>query len=369
MTSYKDAGVDVIAGDSASRTAYLAAAKTFASRKGMVGAPVFEEGGYAGLLDMGDYYLVMTDDGTGTKIDVALASGTCTHLGSDLLAMVADDAVCTGAEVIAVSNTIDIAKVDPKVIGDLLEGLSRACSGQKIVIPAGEIAEVPGAVHSATWSATAIGIVAKDRVLTPERIAPGDIILSLREYGARSNGFSLIRKILSEKFGKEWWRQQLPKDLRKRIHEKTNKRTDNCWSDLVLTPSTVYHAAILALVGRYGEPRAVEVKGVAHITGGGIPSKLRRVLTSSKCGAHLTDLWEPALWLQEVASMGKVPTDEYYRTWCMGNGMMVIVDPADVEKSLKILESQGMEAKVAGTVTEDPTIVVHAIDATVQQFA
>jgi phosphoribosylformylglycinamidine cyclo-ligase len=147
MTTYKDSGVDVAAGDKASKSAYDAAASTFASRKGMIGCPVYEEGGYAGMLDMGEYYLVMTDDGTGTKIDVALAAGNCKTLGSDLLAMVTDDAVCTGAEVIAVSNTIDIAKVDPKIIADLMHGLSDACTKQKIVIPAGEIAEVPGAVY------------------------------------------------------------------------------------------------------------------------------------------------------------------------------------------------------------------------------
>lgn len=346
MTTYKDSGVDVEAGDSASTSAYKAAAATFSSRKGMIGAPVYEEGGFGGLLDMGDYYLVMTDDGTGTKIDVALAAENCKTLGADLLAMVADDAVCTGAEVIAVSNTIDIAKVDPKMIADMMQGLSEACTKQKIVIPAGEIAEVPGAVHSATWSATAIGIVAKDRVIDTAKIAPGDAVIALKENGARSNGFSLIRKILSEKFGKTWWKEP----------------TNSTWGDLVLTPSVVYHSAVLELIGRYGKKRPIWVKGIAHITGGGIGSKFRRVLKTSGCGAILDNLFAPPEWLIEIAAMGKVPTKECYKTWCMGNGMLVVVDAKDVAQALSLLKLSSVEAKVCGKITKEPVMVIQGSD-------
>lgn len=359
MTTYKDSGVDVAAGDSASKAAYSAAAKTFASRKGMIGAPVFEEGGYAGFLDMGDYYLVMTDDGTGTKIDVALAAGNCETLGSDLLAMVTDDAVCTGAEVIAVSNTIDIAKVDPKVIGDLMQGLSDACSAQKIVIPAGEIAEVPGAVHSATWSATAIGIVAKDRVIDTGKIAVGDAVIALKENGARSNGFSLIRKILSEKFGKEWWKQ---------IANHQSQIANRSWGDLVLTPSVIYHSAILDLIGRHGKKCVINVKAVSHITGGGIGSKFRRVLKKNGLGAKLTNLFDPPAWLTEIAAMGNVETEECYKTWCMGNGMLIVVDPNNAQEAIATLKKSGIEAKVCGEITKDPAIVVKGFDGSIMKF-
>ncbi|OGJ59421.1 hypothetical protein A2881_05540 [Candidatus Peribacteria bacterium RIFCSPHIGHO2_01_FULL_55_13] len=366
MTTYKDSGVDVAAGDKASKAAYNAAASTFASRKGMIGAPVFEEGGYAGFLDMGDYYLVMTDDGTGTKIDVALAAGNCKTLGSDLLAMVTDDAVCTGAEVIAVSNTIDIAKVDPKIIGDLMRGLSDACTAQKIVIPAGEIAEVPGAVHSATWSATAIGIVAKDRVIDTGKIAVGDAVITLKENGARSNGFSLIRKILSEECGKEWWgeRGQGP-TLRQSSGQGAKGAT---WGELVLTPSVVYHAAILELIGRHGKKPVINVKGIAHITGGGIGSKFRRVLKKTGLGATLTDLFDPPEWLTEIAAMGNVATEECYKTWCMGNGMLIVVDPKDAQEAITNLKKSGIEAKICGEITKDSAIMVKAFDGSILKF-
>jgi phosphoribosylformylglycinamidine cyclo-ligase len=370
MTTYKDSGVDVTAGDNASKAAYNAAASTFASRKGMIGEPVFEEGGYAGLLDMGDYFLVMTDDGTGTKIDVALAAGNCTTLGSDLLAMVTDDAVCTGAEVIAVSNTIDIAKVDLKVIGDLMEGLSNACSAQKIVIPAGEIAEVPGAVHSATWSATAVGIVAKDQVINTKNIAPGDAVIALKENGARSNGFSLIRKILSEKLGKEWWKK-IANPTSAPAFAETSRKSGNrqsSWGDLVLTPSVVYHAAILELIGRYGKKRTINVKGIAHITGGGIPSKFRRTLKKSGCGAILDNLFAPPDWLTEIVTMGNVTTEECYKTWCMGNGMLIVVNKEDAEQSVALLKKQNIDAKVCGVITEDSAIAITTSEGSVLAF-
>lgn len=360
MTTYKDSGVDIAAGDKASKAAYAAAAATFASRKGMIGAPVFEEGGFGGLLDMGDYYLVMTDDGTGTKIDAALEAKNAKTLGYDLLAMVADDAVCTGAEVIAVSNTIDIAKVDATLIKEMMEGLSKASVEQKIVIPAGEIAEVPGSVKSAVWSATAIGIVAKDRLIDPKKIAVGDTVIALKENGARSNGFSLIRKILRDKYGTEWW---------KKTRDEGRGTSDETWGNLVLTPSTIYHTAILALIGRYGEKRSIDVKGISHITGGGIPSKFRRILKKSGLGAKLDQLWTAPEWLMEVAKLGKVESKEQWSTWCMGNGMLIVVSANETDRAVTILNKAGAAAQICGTIVKDSKISVHASDGSMLDFS
>jgi phosphoribosylformylglycinamidine cyclo-ligase len=348
MTTYKDAGVDIQAGDRASRSAYEHAASTFASRKGMVGEPVLEHDGFGGLLNMGEYYLVQTDDGTGTKIDLAYEVGRFDTLGYDLLAMVVDDAVCTGAEVISVSNCIDVPKVEPQIIDALLKGLAEACTVQRVVIPAGEIAEVPGAVTRAVWSATAVGVVAKDRVMQPKTIKPGDAVITLRDSVARSNGFSLVRKILSDTHGKEWCNMEW--------------RNGTTWGQILLTPSVIYHAAILSLIGRYGEKRAVDVKGIAHITGGGIPSKFRRILKATGFGATLTDLWEPHDAMKDLIALGSVQTEEAYRTWNMGNGMMIVVDERNVDESIALLKTQGIEAKRAGTITKDPTIVISAWD-------
>lgn len=357
MTTYRDAGVNISEGDRASALAYAHAAETFASRKGRIGEPVFEKDGYGGFLNMGDYYLVLSDDSTGSKIDLAFDVGKFDTLGYDLAAMVADDAVCTGAESIAISNTIDVPKIDVQIIDQLMGGLAKACTGQKIAVPAGEIAEVPGAVARGVWSATVIGIVAKDRVLKPETIKPGDAILALKDAGMRSNGFSLLRKILSDKFGEQWYNEPWKNGgATKRL----SKAKSASWGEVLLTPSVIYSSAILSLIGRFKEPVNVPVKGVAHITGGGIPSKFKRVLKKSGCGAALTDLWPPHEALLDAIKIGKVPVEEAYRTWHMGSGMLVIVEEKNAEKAISLLTKNGIQAKRAGTVTKDPIIVIKA---------
>ena len=130
----------------------------------------------------------------------------------------------------------------------------------------------------------------------------------------------------------------------------------------MLTPSVVFTNAILALTGRFGKPVNVPVKGVAHVTGGGIPSKLKRVLKKSGFGADLTDLWQPHPAMLELIKIGNVQTEEAYRTWNLSNGMMVILDQQSVKPALEILKEQGIQAKVAGKVIEDPNIRILAFD-------
>jgi len=350
MTDYKDAGVDIEQGDKASASAYKHAVSTFASRKGMIGEPVLEEDGFAGFLDMGDYYLVQSDDSTGTKIDLAFSVGKFDSLGYDLVAMVTDDAVCTGAEPISISNTLDVPCIDPTIVDQLMSGLAKACGEQKIVVPAGEIAEVPGAVEKGVWSATVVGIVEKDKVLKPETIEAGDVIISLKSAGPRCNGYSLIRKILEGKLNEEW-------------------RNGQTWGEVMLTPSIIYSSKLLELLGRFGEELKVNVKGLAHITGGGIPSKLGRTLKKSGLGAELTDLWAPHDALIDVIKLGEVATDEAYKTWNMGNGMMVIVSKDEADKALEMLNGGNIEAKHAGKIIEESVITLKAFDGEELKFS
>lgn len=337
VTTYSDAGVDIQRGDAASACAYAHARGTHASRMGKIGAPVPEhEGGFAGLLDMGSYFLVQTSDGTGTKMELAEQFSAYASLGRDLLAMVADDAVCTGAEVIGVSNTLDVPKADVAAIDPLLRGLSVACAEQGIAMTGGEIAEVPGSVSLPVWNATAVGILEKPRLLRPESIVPGDTVLALRERGCRSNGFSLIRRVLRTA-ERAWGEEELRELLR---------------------PSTIYHAALLALLGRFGEQRRVPLKGLAHITGGGIPSKLRRILKKAGYGAALHDLWPPPPVLVDLMTAGNIAQEEAYRTFCMGNGMLAVLSTEEATRALALLQGAGIEARVAGVITCDPAIVI-----------
>lgn len=338
---YTQAGVNIAAGDVASSLAGKLAATTFPGRKGKIGRPVRLPGGFAGALDFGDFYIVTCDDGTGTKMAVAEAIGKFDTLGYDLAAMVTDDAVCLGAEVISVSNTLDCPKVDKKIVGDLLKGLAKACKEQKIVIPGGEIAEVGKTVNGLVWNATAIGVVEKKKIIDGSKIKPGDVIISLKENGLRSNGFSLARYILQKKFGKNYFNKKF----------KGKK-----WGELLLTPSKIYHSAILDLVGRYKQKAKVKIKGVVHITGGGIAGNLPRVFRNKKLGAHLPNLWEPSKWIRELICLGKVSEEEAREVWNLGNGMLVIVSPKDVDKTLKILKKNKIAARVAGEINNSGKI-------------
>ena len=342
MATYKESGVDVELGDQCSKLAYEAAKGTFAGRKGMIGEPVMEEGGFTGLLDMGEYYLIQNDDGVGTKIEVAEKMKKFDTLGYDLIAMVADDGVCVGAEVFSVTNTLDAPKLDSKMAEGLMAGLKKAALEQKIVVPGGELAELGDMLNGPVWNATAVGIVEKNKVINGADIQEGDAILALKSDGIRSNGLSLARMILKEKFGDDWIDQ-----------EYSDGRT---WGEVILTPSKIYHRAILNLIGGYKQERKFNVKGIIHNTGGGIKGNLPRLLKKKNLGAELTNLPKPHEFMLKLQEMGNVSDEEAYKTWNMGVGMLIVVNPSDTDKILEALKNEGVEAVLAGCVTSNPEI-------------
>jgi phosphoribosylformylglycinamidine cyclo-ligase len=342
MTTYKESGVDVELGDRCSGAAYAAAKGTFAGRAGMVGQPVTDEGGFAGLLDMGDFYLVQNDDGVGTKIEVAEKMRKFDTLGYDLVAMVADDAVCLGAEVISVSNTLDAPKLDAGMVEGLMAGLQKAALEQKIVVPGGELAELGSALNGNVWNATAVGIVAKDRVITGAGIQAGDAVIGLKSAGIRSNGMSLARMILQEAFGENW------------VSEKYDE--SRTWGEVILTPSKIYHAAVLNIIGRYGEKKTHSLKGIVHNTGGGIRGNLPRLLKKHGFGARLDSLIKPHEFMLKLMELGKVSKEEAYKTWNMGVGMMMVTGSEGAEDIVEAFLKQDIDAQVIGMVTEGQEI-------------
>ncbi len=335
MATYKQAGVDISMGDKCSKIAYAAAKATFNSRKGMIGRPVMLEGGFAGALDFGDFYLVQNCDGVGTKIAVAEQIQKFDTLGYDLLAMVADDAVCIGAETVAITNTIDTNKVSDKVVKGLMKGLMKACKEQKVVIPGGEIAELSDTMNGNSWNATALGIVEKRKYITGKNIKPGDKIIALKSRGFRSNGFTLVRFVLEKGLGKNWAGKSF-----------SGKKT---WGEAVLTPSLIYSDALLELLGRYGEKRVCSVKALAHVTGGGIPGNITRV--TGKYGAVLDNLYEPHKMMLELQKMGKVADKEAYKSWNMGVGMIIISN--EFGKIEKIMNRHKIDARIIGEVSKE----------------
>lgn len=341
MSTYKDAGVNIEKGDEASKIAYEAAKNTFVSRKGMIGEPLVDEGGFAGLLDMGNFYLVQNDDGVGTKMVIAEKIGKYDTLGYDLICMVADDAICVGAETISVTNTMDVDKVDKEKISPLMSGLEKAAKEQKIVIPGGEIAELGSMSNGYIWNATAVGVVEKDKIINGKNITPGDKLIGLYSPGFRSNGFSLVRHILSESFGDNY------------ENEKFDERT---YAEATLTPSIIYQDALLQIHGRYGKKPQADMKGIAHITGGGIPGNITRILKNKNLGANITNAFEPDLIVLKLQELGNVSDVEAYQTWNMGVGMIIVSNDADF--IINSLEKNGIQSKIIGEVTENPEVKV-----------
>lgn len=350
IKKYAAAGVNIAEGDAASEIAGKFAVSTFPGRKNKIGAPVKLAGGFAGILDFGKYYLVTGDDGVGTKMEVAERVGKFDSLGADLLAMVADDAICLGAEVVSITNTLDAQKLDRKIVGQLLKGLAKVCREQKIVIAGGELAEIGQAINGMVWNATAIGVVEKKKIILGDKIKPGDAIIALKENGLRSNGFSLARKILQDNFGKNWHKTK-PALAEAGVQDKT-------WGELLLTPSKIYHSAILELVGRFETKRKIEVRGICHVTGGGIEGNLPRILKTKKLGARLDNLWPAPKFVEELIRIGKVDLDEAREVWNLGNGMLVVVAQKDVAQTLKVLKKNKIAARVAGTITNSGKIEI-----------
>jgi len=364
MTTYEDAGVHNDLKREASKVLYEAAKKTWENRKGNLGEIITPTDSFSGLRGMRVGGLPMTTicnlgfDGVGTKMEIGERIDKHNTIAFDLFAMVVDDAVVRGAEPVLVGSILDVNSLKApdetaymKQLDQLADGYVKAAKAANVAVVNGEIAELGARVSgygafNYNWGAGILWFANENRAITGKKIRLGHEIVALREYGPRSNGLSLMRKTLADMYCPEW--------------HKTPE--GNALAEQVLRPSTIYCTAISEMFGgALGEPKVDDIAGVAHITGGGIPEKLARVLEPSECGAALDNLWEPPhimRLLKETGTKAKGPVsdEDAYKTWNMGNGMLVITSRSyDV---IKIAEKHGLEAQVVGEVTGTPTIQI-----------
>lgn len=321
-----------------SQTAYRWAKKTFDARDGKGGQVDRSlNASFASILSVGGKRVGVTSDGIGTKVEVAERIGVYDTLGHDLLSMVADDLAANGIEPAALTNILDVDRLDERVVDALMRGLSQACLEAGVAVVGGEIAELGprvggwGAGMHFNWCATALGLLpdALERPIDGSGCASGDAVVAVREHGLRSNGFTLARSILTGAHGERW-------------HEARCPATGGSWGEALLTPSRVCCALVRALV-----EGGVVPHGVAHVTGGGVPDKLGRVLGARGLGAFLEHPFEPPAFVQELVGMGKVPAQVAWRHWNMGHALLLVLAPKDVEKALAVA-SRGFEARRAG---------------------
>lgn len=358
--TYGQVGVDVDVEAKAARILFEAAKSTWANRQGKLGDVIIPFDNFAGLRYVAIGNLpagtVMSggSDGVATKAEFAERAKTYDTLGYDLMAMVCDDAVIRGGEPILVKSVLDVNTLGQddsrlEYIRQLAAGYVAAAKEAGVAVINGELAQLNDRARdmerfSLDWSADVTWFAHESRLITGLKIRPGDSLIGLRETGLRCNGISLVRRLLSAQYGDHWERERIG---------------DSRLIDLALQPSSIYSAAVVDMFGGYdlaAKPKAV-LHGAAHITGGGIPEKLGRVLKASALGAVIDDPFEPSPLLTHCQEIGEVSEREAYRAWNMGQGMILISPlPAAV---IQVAMSHGIEAKVIGNVVKSPAIEIH----------
>jgi phosphoribosylformylglycinamidine cyclo-ligase len=346
MMAAAPTGVDLGLGDRCSRRAFRWAERSFEARRDKTGFPLFGgAGSFSNWMDYGPLQVAMTCDGIGTKAEIAERTGIYSTLGYDLVAMVADDLVANGIEPINLVNVLDVDKPDEDIVDQLMQGLHAAATECGLAVVGGEIAELGARVGGwgsrmhFNWCATAIGVPRNGCApIDGAQIRAGDAVVALRGAGFRSNGFSLVRAILEDAYGPSW-------------HEVPSV-DGRSWGQTALTPSFLFTPAILALIDA-----GVPLRGVGHITGGGIPSKFGRVLKKSGLGARLDGLFPPEAAVGQLMELGRVEFETAYRQWNMNNPMLLVVPPEAVAPTLSILQARGVAAQTAGEIAPGPIVI------------
>ena len=327
--TYRDAGVDIESGNR-----LVERIKPLANRTRRPGV-VSDLGGFGGLFELpADRFrrpvLVSGTDGVGTKLRLAIDFDRHRGVGIDLVAMCANDVVVQGAEPLYFLDYYATGKLDERVALEVLESIARGCELAGMALIGGETAEMPGMYADSDYDLAGfcVGVVEHDAIIDGRGVAPGDVLLGLASSGPHANGYSLIRRILSE----------------------TGTSADTPLAegnliDALLEPTRIYVKSVLALI------ESLPVKAIAHITGGGLSENIPRVLPEGT-GARLeTGAWQlPEIfrWLQEQAALDDA---ELHRTFNCGIGMVTCVAERHVDEALDILRRQGESPTVIGVVT------------------
>lgn len=340
--TYAAAGVDIAAGEAAVEAIKGLVSATH--RPGVVGGI----GGFGGVFDLtaaghAGSLLVSSTDGVGTKAMVAAAAGRYDTIGIDLVAMCVDDLVCVGAEPLFLLDYISVGRLDPAMAEALVAGVAEGCRQAGCALIGGEMAEHPGAMADGEFDLVgfAVGAVERHAMLGADRVRAGDVLVGLHSPGLRSNGYSLARRLLFDVAGRG-------------LGEPAWDGAATSVADELLRPSVVYAPAVLALA------RDLDVHAVAHITGGGIPGNLDRVLPGHLDAVVDPSTWQPPAMFAELARIGRVTPEEMARTFNMGVGMIAVVAPQAADAALALLDDHGHGPAVVGEVVAGGSGVVRS---------
>jgi phosphoribosylformylglycinamidine cyclo-ligase len=326
--TYRDAGVDIDAGDELVERIKPVVKRTM-RREVLAGI-----GGFGALVEVPlDRYrkpvLVSGTDGVGTKLRLAIDTGRHDKIGIDLVAMCANDVAVSGAEPLFFLDYYATGKLRVDVAEAVIRGIAEGCELAGAALVGGETAEMPGMYHGNDYDLAGfcVGIVEKDKIIDGSRTAAGDVVIGLTSSGPHSNGYSLIRKLVSVSGA----------------DDKTQIDGETLF-DRLLTPTRIYVKSMLALA------RTLDVKGFAHITGGGLTDNIPRVLPDDLEIVLQRRSWPRDPVFEWLASAGKISLPEMYRTFNCGIGMIVVVAPSDADAALASLRASGETASVIGEV-------------------
>jgi len=325
--TYRDAGVDIDSGDRLVENIKPFAKRTL--RPEVIGGI----GGFGALVEISKRFrepvLVSGTDGVGTKLKLAFELDRHDTVGIDLVGMSVNDILVQGAEPLFFLDYFACGKLDVDTATEVIRGIAIGCEQAGCALIGGETAEMPGMYPAGEYDLAgfAVGVVEKADIISGRNIEPGDVVIGLASDGAHSNGYSLVRKIIgTHKI-----------DLNQHIDGKP-------LSDLIMAPTRIYVKPLLALM------KSLTVKGMAHITGGGLLENIPRVLPENVMAQLDGKSWHtPPLfdWLREI---GNVATQEMYRTFNCGIGMVVIVSKRDADAALAQLNAAGERATVIGAI-------------------
>lgn len=328
--TYKEAGVDIDAGNEAVRLMKKHVRSTHRPEV------LTEIGSFGGLFALSNKYeepvLVSGTDGVGTKLKIAFLLDKHDTIGQDAVAMCVNDIIVHGAEPLFFLDYLAVGKLDPEQVATIVRGIAAGCRQAGCALIGGETAEMPGFYASGEYDLAgfAVGVVERKKIIDGRQVKPGHVVIGLPSSGLHSNGYSLARKVLLEKAAlrPDTYQPELGKTL----------------GEELLTPTKIYVKTIQHLLSR------VPVEAMAHITGGGLPENLPRILPPG-LGVRLNKkAWTVPPIFTLIQTLGAVPETEMYRTFNMGIGFVCLVAPEEADKACAVLAGAGEEPVIIGRV-------------------
>ena len=333
--TYREAGVDIDAGDE-----LVERIKPFAKAT-RIAEVISDVGGFAGLCrvpgDVDEPVLVSGTDGVGTKLKVAFATGVHDTIGFDLVGMCVNDVITCGARPLFFLDYFGTGKLDVAVGEQVIKGIAAACKESGCALLGGETAELPGMYAAGEYDLAgfAVGVVARAKIVDGKNAVAGDKVIALPSSGLHSNGYSLARKVLLEKMGLA-------------LTDTPNELGGKTVGEALLTPTRLYSRHVQALLGA-----AIDVRAMSHITGGGLPGNVPRVLPD-RLGVRVDATWGLPPIFDLIAKGGPVGDDEMRRTFNYGVGFVFIVAAADGARALDVLTKMGESPIAMGEVVDVP---------------